>query len=319
MKAAFLDFATVRSDQLDITSLESAVSSLAVHEHTSNDQVATRIADCELVVTNKFRMTAEVLDSAPTLKLIALIATGTDNIDLVAAGERGIAVCNIRAYCTNSVVEHVFGVLLQMTRNIGRYNQQVRNGDWRNADVFCMLDFPLRELSAMTLGIVGYGELGSSVARVAEAFGMQVKIARRIGLPAKDGDGRVDMDELLSTCDVVSLHCPLTKETESLIGERELMCMRANSMLINTARGGLVDSEALVDALRSGQIAAAAIDVLQEEPPVNGDPLLDYKGSNLIVTPHIAWATVEARQNAIDEVAANIIAFDRGEKLNRVV
>jgi glycerate dehydrogenase len=182
-----------------------------------------------------------------------------------------------------------------------------------------MLGFPLREISAMTLGIVGLGELGGNVARVAESFGMTVKVARRIGQEPVAGDGRVDLDELLRDCDAISLHCPLNDDSRGLIGERELKLMKSDAILINTARGGLVDSAALVSALANGTIAAAAIDVLPQEPPVNGDPLLDYDGDNLILTPHIAWASVEARQNAIDEVAENVRSFLQGGNRNRVV
>ena len=206
------------------------------------------------------------------MRFIGLTATGVDNVDLHAAEDKGVAVCNVRAYCTNSVVEHVFAVLLQMTHSIGLYNRSVRAGDWQNATDFCMLGFPLRELSAMTIGLIGYGELGTGVARIAEAFGMQVRIARRIGQKEVAGDGRVDLDDLLRECDAISLHCPLTEETRGLIGERELGLMKSNAVLVNTARGGLVDSAALVTALTDGTIAAAAVDVLSQEPPVDGDP-----------------------------------------------
>jgi glycerate dehydrogenase len=181
-----------------------------------------------------------------------------------------------------------------------------------------MLGYPLRELSAMTIGIVGYGELGRGVARVAEAFGMNVLVSARPGSDSV-GVGRTPFDEFLAACDVISLHCPLTDDTHGLIGRDELEQMKDSAILINTARGGLVDSEALVDALANGQIAAAGIDVLSHEPPVNGDPLLDYEGDNLIITPHIAWASVEARQNAINEVALNVVAFLEGAERNRVV
>jgi glycerate dehydrogenase len=184
--------------------------------------------------------------------------------------------------------------------------------------VFCLLEYPIRELSAMTLGIVGYGELGRGVADMARAFGMTTLIARRRGAPAAD-DGRTDFEEVLRRSDIVSLHCPLLPETQNLIGAAEFRRMKRHAILINTARGGLVDSRALVDALREGRLAGAGIDVLREEPPADGDPLLDYDGDNLILTPHIAWATVEARQNAIDELAKNVASFLGGEQRNRVV
>jgi len=319
MKAAFLDFATVGSDELDVTPLKDATTDFSIFDNTSVNEVASRIEGCDLVYVNKVRMTREIMEDAPDLRFIGLLATGVDNVDLAAAKERGIAVCNIRAYCTNSVVEHVFALLLNLTHSIGRYHSRVRAGDWQSAVDFCMLGYPIRELSAMTIGIIGFGALGRGVATMAEAFSMSVLVGRRPGSETVPGDARTDIDELLKTCDVVSLHCPLTDETAGLIGERELRLMKSSAILINTARGGLVDSIALVEALGNGIIAAAGIDVLSHEPPVNGDPLLDYRGDNLIVTPHIAWATAEARQNAINEVAANVGAFLSGEERNRVV
>ncbi len=318
MKAVFLDFATVGSDELDVSSLRAVTSELTVFDNTSAGQLAERIAGYEFVYLNKVKMTRDIIADAGSLRFIGLTATGVDNVDTEAAKEHGVAVCNITAYCTNSVVEHVFAVLLQLSHSIGRYHRSVRAGDWQKAMDFCMLGYPIRELSAMTIGIVGYGELGKGVARIAKAFGMQVIVSRRPG-SHDTGDDRVDFRELLKSADVVSLHCPLTDDTRGLIGASELALMKPDAILINTARGGLVDSSALTMALTNGQIAAAAIDVLATEPPVDGDPLLDYSGDNLIVTPHIAWATVEARQNAIDEVAANARAFLQGNARNRVV
>jgi len=317
MKAVFLDFATMGAG-LDLEELETLVSELVVYEHSPDATVAERIADAEIVFTNKIRLTRELLEQAPKLKFIALTATGTDNIDTTCANEHGIAVANIRHYCTQSVVEHVFGVLLSLTHSLERYHRAVRAGDWQQSADFCMLHHPVRELSAMTLGIVGYGALGQGVARIAREFDMTVRVSAR---PGTDGvpDDRVGFDELLAEADVISLHCPLNDATRNLFGAPEFAAMKRSAMLINTARGGLVDSRALADALANGQIAAAAIDVLPQEPPVDGDPLLEYRGDNLIVTPHIAWATNEARQNAIDELAANTRAFLDGTERNRVI
>ena len=318
MKAAFLDFATVGSDELDDSPLRNLTDSFEVYDNTAADEVTDRIADTEFVYVNKIRMTRDIIEQAPNLRFIGLVATGTDNVDLEAAKERNVAVCNIRAYCTNSVVEHVFAMLLSLSHSIGLYHQSVRRGDWANAVNFCMLGYPIRELAGKRLGIVGHGELGRGVARVADAFGMNVLVSQRPGTAGNDPD-RMDLDEVLETCDVLSLHCPLTDDTAGLIGKAELEKMKSSAILLNTARGGLVDSAALVEALGNGTIAAAGIDVLSHEPPVDGDPLLDYEGENLIMTPHIAWATVEARQNAINEVAANVQAFLAGEERNRVV
>jgi glycerate dehydrogenase len=227
-------------------------------------------------------------------------------------------VCNIRGYCTQSVTEHVFGVLLMLGHSLHRYAATVKADEWQRATDFCMLDFPIRELSAMTMGIVGHGELGSGVARMAREFGMQVLVSARAGHD-DIAAGRVAFDEVLRRADVISLHCPLNENTEGLFGADEFKRMKSDAILINTARGALIDSEALVAALQNGDIAGAAVDVLPSEPPVDGDPLLDYSGENLIITPHIAWATGEARQGAIDELAANVVAFLDGRKRNRVV
>ena len=318
MKAAFLDYATVGAGELDLSPLEAVSDELSVYEHTPAGEVARRISGCDLVYINKVRMTREIMEHAGSLRFIGMLATGTDNVDLDAARDNGVAVSNIRAYCTKSVVEHVFGVLLHFTHSLGRYDASVRRGEWQRAADFCMLSHPIRELSGMTLGIVGYGELGKGVAQIADAFGMRVLVARRPGKDT-DVDGRVPLADLLAESDVVSLHCPLTEDTRSLIGRRELERMKSSAILINTARGALVDSQALADALSTGAVASAAIDVLSVEPPVDGDPLLDYEGTNLLITPHIAWASLEARQNAIREVAANASAFLRGEARNRVI
>lgn len=317
MKAVFLDFGTMGSG-LDLEELESLVDEFVVYDESPQDTVAQRISDADIVFTNKIRLTRALLEHASQLKFIALTATGTDNIDTDCAKQHGIGVANIRHYCTGSVVEHVFGVLLSLTHSLEPYHRSVRAGDWQRSSDFCMLHYPVRELSSMTLGVVGYGALGRGVARIAREFGMRVLVSARPGAD-KVPDDRVGFEELLAGSDVISLHCPLTAETRELFGAREFAAMRNNAILINTARGGLVDSQALVDALATGQIAAAAVDVLPEEPPVNGDPLLDYVGDNLIVTPHIAWATDEARQNAIDELAANTRAFLDGVERNRVV
>jgi glycerate dehydrogenase len=317
MKAVFLDFGTM-GPGLDLRELESLVDELVVYDQSPRDTVADRIAGADIVFTNKIRLTRDLLDAAPKLRLIALTATGTDNIDTACARQHGIAVANIRHYCTQSVVEHVFGVLLSLTHSLPRYQESVRAGDWQRSADFCMLHYPVRELSAMTLGIVGYGALGQGVARIAREFGMTVIVSARPGSGTVP-DGRVGFDELLAESDVISLHCPLNDETRELFGAREFRAMKKNAILINTARGGLVDSQALADALADGEIAAAAIDVLPKEPPVDGDPLIDYRGDNLVLTPHIAWATDEARQNAIDELAANTRAFLQGQERNRVV
>jgi glycerate dehydrogenase len=317
MKAIFLDYATVSfHGDLDPASLQRALPALELRDHTPQPDVARAIAGAEVVLVNKLRLTREIIEGAPNLRLIALAATGTNNVDLDAARERSVAVCNLRDYCTASVVQHVFGVLLLLTQKLREYDALVRSGAWQRGEQFCLLDYPIRELTGRKLGIVGYGTLGRGVARAAQVFGLEVLVANRPG-----GDrtpGRVDLEELLPQVDVLSLHCPLSPATTGLIGARELGLMKPDAVLVNTARGALIDSQALADVLRAGRLGGAAIDVLPQEPPVDGNPLLAGDIPNLIVTPHIAWAAREARQRCIDEMAANVEDFRRGGRRGRV-
>jgi len=317
MKAVFLDYSTM-GPNLDLWPLRRLLPDLDVFDATDDGQIGERIHDAEFVFANKIRLTPELLERAARLRFIGLTATGTDNVNLESAKQHNIAVYNIRAYCTQSVVEHVFGVMLMLTHSLGRYDKSVRAREWQQADDFCMLTHPVRELSAMTLGIVGYGELGQGVARIAKAFSMKVLVSSRPG-SSEQSDERIPFNDVLEQADVISLHCPLNETTRHLFNADAFRQMKKGAFLINTARGALIDSVALVDALQSGQLAGAGIDVLAKEPPVQGDPLLDYAGDNLIVTPHVAWATNEARQNAIDELAANVEAFLAGKERNRMV
>jgi glycerate dehydrogenase len=317
MPAVFLDYATVSfNGDLDPRSLREALPGLEIRDHTAQQDVASQVAGRDFVLVNKLRITREIIEASPALRLIALAATGTNNVDLVAAGERGVAVCNLRDYCTASVVQHVFGVLLLLTQRLREYDALVRSGAWQRGENFCLLDYPIRELVGRRLGIVGYGTLGRGVARAATAFGMEVLVANRPGGTAVPG--RMDLDELLPAIDVLSLHCPLAPATQGMIGASRLSRMKRDAVLINTARGALVDAPALADALRGGRLGGAAIDVLSQEPPVDGNPLLAGDIPNLVVTPHIAWAAREARQRCIDEMAANIADFRRGGRRGRV-
>jgi glycerate dehydrogenase len=317
MHAIFLDYATVSfNDDLDPGSLRNVLPDLELRDHTAQQEIAAAVSDASVVLVNKLRITREILEAATSLRLVALAATGTNNVDLVAARERNVAVCNLRDYCTASVVQHVFGVLLTMTHRLREYDALVRSGAWQRGSQFCMLDYPIRELAGRRLGIVGFGTLGKGVANVARAFGMTVLVANRPG--GRREAGRVDLDELLPQVDVVSLHCPLTPDTEGLISAARFERMKRDAVLINTARGALVDGAALADALRGGRLGGAAIDVLPQEPPVDGHPLLAGDIPNLIVTPHVAWAAREARQRCLDEMAANVADFLRGGRRGRV-
>jgi glycerate dehydrogenase len=319
MQAVFLDYATVSfNGDLDPSRLQQAMPGLQLRDHTRQDDVPAAIAGREVVALNKLRISRETIAGAPNLKLIMLAATGTNNVDLEAARERGIGVCNLRDYCTAAVVQHTLGTMLLLTQRLREYDALVRSGAWSRGDQFCLLDFPIRELAGRRLGIVGHGALGRGVARAASlALGMDVWIANRPG--GERHAGRHDLDAMLPQVDVLSLHCPLTPQTKDLIGAPQLARMKPDALLINTARGGLIDSQAVADALRAGRLGGAAIDVLPQEPPVDGNPLLAGDIPNLIVTPHIAWAAREARQRCLDEMAANVEDFLRGGHRGRVV
>jgi glycerate dehydrogenase len=316
MKAAFLDYDTVSNGDLDISALSAAVDELSLFG--SNDsETARRLQGAEVVLLNKVGLSRELLQGAPGLKLVAVAGTGTNNIDVAAARELGVAVCNVRGYCTVSVAQHVWGLILSLTQHLSEYGRMASDGSWTRNAVHTVLSHPIRELDGRIFGVVGWGELGRGAARIAEAFGMRVIIANRRG--QSPVPGRVALDELLAMADIVSLHCPLNDSTRGLMGTREFALMKPDALLINTARGGLVDGHALAAALKEGRLAGAGIDVLPNEPPLAGDPLLDSAIPNLILTPHVAWAARQARQRCLDEMAANIKDFREGGRRSRVV
>jgi glycerate dehydrogenase len=318
MKAVFLDLETIGPQDIDLTPLAKQLPELESFSTTRSDQISERIADAEIVIVNKVRLNDEVLRSARKLKLICLAATGTDNVDLTAAESLNIAVCNIRDYCTPSVVQHVFALILSLNNHLREYEQSLSDGAWSAQTSFTLLDHPIRELGGKTLGIVGLGTLGRAVAEAAGFFGMHVIASHSFVQDKGETIERVSLDELLERADIISLHCPLTDQTENLINKETLGKMRRDAILINTARGGLVDSAALVEALENGSIAGAGIDVLRQEPPVDADPILEAKLSNLIVTPHIAWSTRESRQRAVEEIAANVASYGAGDSRHRL-
>jgi glycerate dehydrogenase len=276
MKAVFPDFATVSRADIDLGVLQSTGIDLELYPVTTAAELPARLALADILITNKIRIGAAELEAAPRLQLICLSATGVNNVDLEAARARGIGVCNITAYCTTSVVQHVYALILALTHHLGGYQRLLQQGAWKDSPQFCLLDYPIRELTGRKLGIVGFGELGRGVARVAPAFGLEVLVSERPGGPlAPASEGRVPFEQVLVEADILSLHCPLTESTRGLIDAAALARMNPDALLINTARGALVDSAALAEALRSGRIAGAGIDVLPQEPPVDGDPLLD--------------------------------------------
>jgi len=300
----FLDLESVDRGDLDRRRLRAACEHWDLHPATRPGEVAARIREAEVVVTNKVVLDANLMCAAPALRLVCIAATGTNNVDLNAAARLGIPVRNVRGYATASVVQHVFAVILSHYTRLADYRASVAAGAWSRAPHFCLLDHPIEEIAGRTLGIIGLGELGSAVARVAQAFGMGVLIARRNDADTRPG--RVALRDLLPRVDVLSLHCPLTSETRGLIGAAELELMRRDALLINTARGGIVDETDLLEALRHRRIGAAALDVLTREPPPADHPLLAAGIPNLSITPHIAWASRAARQRLLDAVADNI-------------
>ena len=284
---------------------------------TTTDQIVPRLQDASITICNKLQLRRETLSQLPDLKLIAVAATGVDNIDLDYCREHGIAVCNTRGYATTSVPEHVLMLMLALRRNLLPYYQDVQRGLWREAKQFCLLDHPIDDLNDATLGIVGYGKIGKSLSDLAGALGMNVLIAERKSSKTVR-TGRTSFTQVLKQSDVISLHCPLSDETKNLIGAAELESMKPTSILINTARGGLVDDEALLDALTQRQIAGAGVDVLRNEPPRDGNLLVEANYSNLIVTPHIAWASRQAMERLADQLIANLQAFVGGTPQNLV-
>lgn len=316
MRGVFLDLESLDRGDLDLQLLYDALPDWQFHAATRPEDVSGRIQGASVVVSNKVVLDRDILATAGALQLVCIAATGTNNIDLDAARERHLTVCNVAGYATRSVVEHVFAQLLSLYRQLPAYHAAVRAGKWQQAEHFCLLDYPIRELCGQTLGIIGYGELGRAVASMGEAFGMHVLVAERANAPLREH--RTPLDTVLSESHVISLHCPLTAQTRNLIGHDELARMREDAILVNAARGGIVDEAALLHAVQTGQIAGAVVDVLTSEPPRHGNPLLDTTLPNLIVTPHIAWASTASRQQLVNELAGNIRAWRGGTPRNLV-
>jgi glycerate dehydrogenase len=288
------------------------------HDRTAADQVADRIADADIVVTNKVALGRETLEASPRLKMIAVAATGTDIIDLACCRERGIVVSNIRGYAIHTVPEHTFALILALRRSLIGYRDAVRRGRWQEAGQFCFFDYPIDDLHGSRLGIIGEGAIGQAVAAIARGFGMTPLFAAHKGSTGL-GPLYTPWDEVLETSDVITLHCPLTPATRNMIALPEFKAMRRRPLLINTARGGLIDEADLVLALRDGLIAGAAIDVLPKEPPGGDNPLLQLLDlPNFILTPHVAWASSEAIQTLADQLIDNIEAFAAGTPRNVV-
>ena len=316
LKIVFLDRATL-SPQTRLREPAFA-HTLELFDRTAPEEVAARIAGADIVIVNKVRLTAELLAAAPRLRLVAVAATGTDNVDVAACAARGIAVSNIRNYAKNTVPEHTFALIFALRRSILAYHAAVRDGRWQQAAQFCFFDYPIRDLAGSTLGVIGDGALGTSVAAIGRALGMQVLFSAHKG---RSGQGSLykQFEEVLARADVITLHCPLRPATRNMIGAAEFALMRRKPLLINTGRGGLVDESAVGPALEAGQIAGAGFDVTTTEPPPADHPFMALMDRpDFILTPHVAWASDEAVQGLADQLVDNVEAFERGEPANLV-
>lgn len=317
MNAIFLDFASLDQDDLQLEDLNAVFQQqLTLYPTTSPAELLPRVQSAEVIISNKVLLDAATLQQCPQLKLILISATGTNNVDLEQARRQGVVVCNCQGYGTAAVAQHTLMLMLNLATSFVPYHQAVQQGQWQRSSQFCLLDYPIVELAGKTLGIVGYSELGQAVAKLAEAFGMQVKIAALAN--RLQSASRVPFAELLPQVDFLSLHCPLTEDTRDLIGPAEFAAMKHSAFLVNCARGGIVNEAALAEALQSGQIAGAAMDVLSVEPPKQGNILLDPAIPNLILTPHSAWGSVDARQRIVQQMVENVIAFQQGQPIRQV-
>ena len=315
-KAVFLDHTSLDLGDLDLSPWRETFGELELHASTTPDQVIERLQGAQVAISNKIMIDAATFAACPDLKLILVTATGINNVDLDAARKHGVVVSNCQGYGTPSVAQHTLMLLLAMATRVLDYQTAIHQGLWQTSKQFCLLDFPIVELEGKTLGLLGHGELGGAVAKLAEAFGMRVLLGQIPGRPARPD--RVPLHELLPQIDALTLHCPLNEHTRDMIGAHELSLFKPNAFIVNTARGGLINEQALADALRNGQLGGAATDVLTVEPPVNGNPLLSSDIPRLIITPHSAWGSQEARQRIVAQVNENALGFYAGAPI-RVV
>jgi len=319
MKGAFLDWDSLNGDELDSSCLDNLSVEWSFYPKIQKQELDQAIEQYDILVTNKVLLDRPLLEKASQLKLICVAATGTNNIDLGTANELNIPVCNVTAYATESVVQHVFMLIFNLARQFVPYMNDVQNGQWQKSDFFCLLNHPIQSVCGKTIGIIGYGELGQAVAKTAKHFGMKVLVAESLSGLVKSADTkRLALNDVLANSDIISLHCPLTEQSTNLIDKTAFSKMKPTAILINTARGGIVNEADLLEALTEKQIAAVALDVLDKEPPNDNHPLLTAKLDNLIITPHIAWASHEARQLLLDKITQNILAWKDNDLINEV-
>ena len=316
MQAVFLDRQTF-DNKILLTHIKQHTDALTCYQTTQPADTVSRCQNAEIIITNKVVLSAKILEQLPKLKLICIAATGTNNVDIKTATSLGIAVTNVSGYANHSVTQYIFSQILEYYSQTSHHHKNTEQGLWQTSPTFCYHGNGINELAGKTLGIIGYGSLGQSVARLAKAFGMKVMIAERKSA-SKIREGRSSFTRVLQNADIISLHCPQTIETEQLVNDYFLQEMKSTAMLINTARGALIDNQALINALTNEKIAYAVLDVLEQEPPSRDHPLLGCDLSNLKITAHIAWASFQAQQRLIELIADNILAFKQDRSVNRV-
>ena len=315
MKAVFLDANTITIGDTDLTGFKE-ITEFTFYPETRDREIVARSANAEILIINKVKITEETLLQLKHLKLICVIATGYNNVDTNAARKRGIKVCNVAGYAKHTVPQHTFALILALATRICSYHNDVIKGQWQKSSLFTLINYPTFELAGKCIGIIGFGTIGKGVANIAKSFNMKVIIFDVIKIKESEYQ-QVKLDKLLRESDIVTIHCPLSDKTKNLIDAEAIANMKSSALLINTARGGIVDEGALADALEKGRLAGAGFDVLTEEPPKNGNPLIGAK--NIILTPHSAWSTIEARQRLIDETVENIKAFIEGRPRNVII
>ena len=316
MHGVILDSKTIGKG-VNLETITDLLDSWDVFELTSRSETNQRISGADVVLTNKVRIDKSNLRSAKKLKLISVLATGTDHIDLNEASQSNVKVSNVRGWCTPSVTQHTVALLLSLTNKVSQYSADVCSGKWQSSDTFALLNYHTEEISGKTIGIFGFGELGQSFSNVMKSFGAKVLLGERKNLPPRAG--RKSFEETLERSDFISLHCPLTQENFHMIDKMALKRMKSSAFLINTARGGLINSDHLLEALSSGEIAGAALDVLETEPPRNNEPLSTVKMPNLIISPHVAWSAIESRKRLVEQTQENIKSFLRGRPIRLVI
>ncbi len=304
----FLDRLSIDLGDLDFSAIES-LTLYKAYDQCSQDQVIERATDAEIVIVNKVKLDEEILSQLSKLKLICVIATGTNNIDIAVANRLGIKVCNVKDYSAATVSQHVFMLILALYTRFLDYQSDITQGKWQSQDQFCLLNHPIRELNGKTLGLIGYGHIARAVEKIALAFNMKVIIAQSLTASQQQPSDRLPLKELLMQSDIVSLHCPLSDLSRDLISAQQFEWMKSTAILINAARGGIINEADLIDALKNGRIAGAAIDSIEQEPPSPSNPIMQAQLSNLIITPHNAWGAVEARQRLVDSTLSNILAY----------